>query len=78
MRLLWTGVLAFTTFGAQGAAVLTTLHSFAVFTNGAFPTSVPVWGSDGSLYGTTSGGGTNGGIGIVFKIGTNGVLTTLY
>jgi len=78
MRLLWTGVLALTTFGAQGAAVLTTLHSFEVFTNGAFPTSAPVQGSDGSLYGTTSGGGTNGGIGIVFKIGANGVLTTLY
>ena len=35
-------------------------------------------GSDGNFYGTTEGGGTYGGDGTVFKISTNGALTTLY
>ena len=35
-------------------------------------------GSDGNFYGTTYGGGTNGGYGTVFKISTNGALTSLY
>jgi uncharacterized repeat protein (TIGR03803 family) len=37
-----------------------------------------VQGSDGYLYGTTVNGGTNGGNGTVFKISTDGALTTLY
>jgi uncharacterized repeat protein (TIGR03803 family) len=37
-----------------------------------------VQGNDGGLYGTTSYGGTNGGAGTVFRITTNGALTTLY
>ena len=36
-----------------------------------------VQGSDGNFYGTTYDGGTNG-IGTVFKISTNGALTSLY
>ena len=36
-----------------------------------------VVGSDGKLYGTTSGGGTNG-AGTIFQLTTNGVLTRLY
>ena len=36
-----------------------------------------VQGSDGNFYGTTSSGGTNN-TGTVFKISTNGVLTSLY
>ncbi len=63
--------------GAQGAVVFTTLHSFGVFTNGAYPSAALVQGSDGYFYGT-AGGGTNGGNGTVFKISTNGALTTLY
>ena len=35
-------------------------------------------GSDGNFYGTTEYGGTNGGYGTVFKISTNGALTSLY
>jgi len=60
--------------------------------DGADPVSGLVQGSDGNFYGTTSGGGNFGGLnipgtikplrpisfGTVFKIGTNGVLTTLY
>ena len=62
--------------GAKAAVVLTTLHSFGVFTNGASPNGL-VQGSDGNLYGTTRLGGTSGS-GTVFKISTNGALTSLY
>jgi len=63
---------------AQGAAVLTTLHSFGVFPDGEYPTAGLVQGSDGNLYGTTPSGGTNGGNGTVFRFSTNGVISSLY
>ena len=70
-------------FGAQAGVVLTTLHSFGVFTNGANggmpgPSAGLVQGSDGNFYGTAQYGGTNGGHGTVFKISTGGALTRLY
>ena len=87
MPLLSAAALVMPALGAQAAAVLTTLHSFQVFTNGASPNGL-VQGSDGYFYGTTaSGGGTMSlpsssgipsGYGTVFRISTNGVLTTLY
>jgi uncharacterized repeat protein (TIGR03803 family) len=64
-------------FRAQAAAVLTTLHSFQVFSNGENPMAGLVQGSDGNFYGTTVFGGTNG-YGTVFQISTNGALITLY
>jgi uncharacterized repeat protein (TIGR03803 family) len=63
--------------GAQAGAVLSTLHSFQPFPNVENPSGL-VQGSDGSFYGTTLSGGTNGGSGSVFKISTNGALTALY
>ena len=75
MRLLWAAALVLPAFGAQAAVVFTTLHSFQVFPNGANPYAGLVQGSDGNFYGTTSSGGTNG-AGTVFKISTNGALTT--
>lgn len=46
--------------------------------NGRNPEAAPLMqGSDGYLYGTTIFGGTNG-TGTVFKISTNGALSTLY
>jgi uncharacterized repeat protein (TIGR03803 family) len=77
MRLLWAAVLVLPAFGAQAAAVFTSLHSFTVFPNGAYPAAALVQGSDGNFYGTTQGGGTNG-AGTVFQISTNGALTSLY
>jgi uncharacterized repeat protein (TIGR03803 family) len=76
-----------TIFKITTNGVLTTLYSFgADFDNGF--SSVPldgqnpscglVQGSDGNFYGTTEGGGNEGGDGTVFKITTNGVLTNLY
>jgi uncharacterized repeat protein (TIGR03803 family) len=64
------------TFSARAGAVLTTLHSFEWFTNGATPEGL-VRGNDGNYYGTTAGGGTNDS-GTIFRITTNGALTGLY
>jgi uncharacterized repeat protein (TIGR03803 family) len=71
----------------------TTLYSFGAVTNaagnaldGAQPNSL-IQGTDGNFYGTTAFGGSNNtvvdssgdvGYGTVFKIGTNGALTSLY
>src|SRR2546430_2839454 len=56
-----------------------TLTPLAAFEgrNGVNPYAGLVQGSDGSFYGTTANGGTNGGYGTVFKIATNGTLISL-
>jgi uncharacterized repeat protein (TIGR03803 family) len=43
----------------------------------AYPSAGLVLAPDGNFYGTTGGGGTNGNLGTVFQITTNGVLATL-
>src|SRR6185503_830064 len=56
---------------------LTTLGSFG-FTNGVNPFSALVQGLDGDFYGTTVNGvESSTGYGTVFKVTTNGVITTL-
>jgi uncharacterized repeat protein (TIGR03803 family) len=75
---LGAAVLVLAAAGAEGGVTLTSLHSFQVSTNGINPAAGLVRGSDGSFYGTTEYGGTNGGNGTVFKISTNGVITSLY
>src|ERR1700690_4239954 len=55
---------------------LTNLYSFD-YNDGSGPYAGLLQGSDGSFYGTTSFGGTNGGFGTVFQISTNGALTSL-
>src|ERR1700693_1713625 len=60
---------------------LTMLYDFNVGdpTHGALPYGGLVQGSDGNFYGTTSYDGTNACLcGTVFRITTNGTLTTLY
>jgi uncharacterized repeat protein (TIGR03803 family) len=65
-----------TVFQVTTNGVLTTLASFTNDgTNGAFPDAALTQGSDGNFYGTTPGG--SDGVGTVFKVTTNGVLTTL-
>jgi uncharacterized repeat protein (TIGR03803 family) len=53
------------------------LYSFTGGADGGSPEARLVQGVDGSLYGTTSEGGTNSS-GTVFKITTNGIFTPLY
>jgi uncharacterized repeat protein (TIGR03803 family) len=63
-----------------GASSFTTLWNFDR-TNGAVPEATLIRAADEFLYGTTIGGGTNdlvhGGFGTVFRISTNGDLTSL-
>jgi len=62
---------------ATHAQTLTTLASFTG-SNGSDPLFAPLLqGSDGNLYGTTSGGGAHG-HGTVFKVTTGGTIKTLY
>ncbi len=69
-----------TVFKVTTNGVLTTLAKFAN-TNGSYPFGLTL-GNDGNFYGTTAMGGTNdvtyGGDGTVFKVTTNGVLTSLF
>jgi uncharacterized repeat protein (TIGR03803 family) len=73
-------------FKISSNGALTSLHSFAGGDDGANPVAALVLGRDGSFYGTTQYGGTMNynpqtgtyGSGTVFKIRTNGVLTSLY
>ena len=55
----------------------TSLASFD-YARGAFPSNGLIQAVDGSLYGTASAGGTNGGWGTVFRLTTDGTLTALH
>ena len=67
-----------TVFRVATNGALTTLVAFDNSNNGPFwPLAGLTLGSDGNFYGTTSYGG-GGGSGTVFKVTTNGTLTTLY
>jgi uncharacterized repeat protein (TIGR03803 family) len=57
---------------------LTTLYSFTGGNDGRGPAAGLVQGSDGYFYGTTDYGGTYTNYGTVFRISTNGALTSLY
>jgi len=59
------------------AAALTNLHSFAGSADGAAPDAALVQAGDGSFYGTTAYGGTNG-YGTAYKITPAGTFTTLH
>jgi uncharacterized repeat protein (TIGR03803 family) len=68
-----------TVFKIDPSGTFTTLYSFCSQTDcsdGQFPGAL-VQATDGNLYGTTQNGGANN-FGTVFKITTNGTLTTLY
>jgi len=66
-----------TVFRLTPNGALTTLVSFNN-TNGANPIGGLIWGKDGFLYGTTGFGGSNLSFGTIFKLSTNGNLTTLF
>ncbi|HEV2320433.1 MAG TPA: choice-of-anchor tandem repeat GloVer-containing protein [Verrucomicrobiae bacterium] len=63
--------------GARGS-IFTTLHSFAIFPQGAQPRAALIQASDGNFYGATESGGTNGGNGTIFRMTPNGTLSTLH
>jgi uncharacterized repeat protein (TIGR03803 family) len=76
------GVGCGTVFKITPSGTLTTLHSFDG-TDGTGPSAGLVQAADGSFYGTTYSGGTNGsscggGCGTVFRITPDGRLTTLH
>ncbi len=69
-----------TVFKITPSGAVTTLYSFcsqSACTDGALPYAALVQAANGSLYGTTSEGGSVGS-GTVFKITLSGMLTTLY
>lgn len=67
-----------TVFKVTTDGELVSLISFATTpTNGAYPDGSLTLGTDGNLYGTTFASGRTGGSGTVFRITTNGTLTTL-
>jgi len=47
-------------------------------TNGDYPIGYLIQGTDGNIYGTTDGGGTNGNYGTIFRLTPQGRLTTAY
>ncbi len=66
-----------TVFSISTDGALTNLYSFTGGTNGEYPYAGLVQGGDGNFYGTTSEF-TTAGNGTVFRISTNGALTSLY
>ena len=62
---------------SAGVYNYTELHSFAG-TDGSGPYAAPILDSAGNLYGTTSNGGPNNGLGTVWKLSPGGAFTTLY
>ncbi len=67
------------------AGEISTLYNFCSkphCSDGAWPDTPPILGSDGNLYGVTSGGGSyllnGGGWGIVYKLTLSGKLTVLH
>ena len=70
-----------TVFKINANGALTTMHSFKDGNDGAYPEAMLVQGRDGYFYGTTAYGGSSigyTGAGTLFKISTNGALTSLY
>ncbi len=65
-----------TVFKVSPNGTLRTLANFTGGTNGQSPQGALVRGTDGKFYGTTNSGGANG-LGTVFSISPDGVLTTL-
>jgi uncharacterized repeat protein (TIGR03803 family) len=75
-----------TVYQITPAGKLTTIYTFCTKSgcpDGSAPYAGVIQATDGNLYGTTFGGGTNNsdctaGCGTIFKLTTAGVLTTLY
>jgi uncharacterized repeat protein (TIGR03803 family) len=66
-----------TVFKMSTNGALTGLYSFSGGNDGGGPLGRLVDGGDGYFYGTTASGGVNN-FGTIFRVNTNGMLTTLY
>jgi uncharacterized repeat protein (TIGR03803 family) len=66
-----------TVFKIDSSGNVSVLHSFDGGNGGGYPQSGLIQGSDGNLYGTTYGGGSND-AGTVFKIDASGSFTVLH
>ena len=66
-----------TVFMVTTNGTLTTLYFFTCDTNGAEPDAALTLDNDGNFYGTAPGGCGSGTVWTVFKVTTNGTLTTL-
>jgi len=66
-----------TVFRMDTTGNVTLLYSFSGQTDGNFPQAALIQGSDGNLYGTTSGGGASG-YGTIFKLSTSGSFQLLH
>jgi uncharacterized repeat protein (TIGR03803 family) len=64
-------------FKITSAGTLTVLHSFDV-TDGNEPNDGLVQATDNNFYGTTTSGGSPGGVGTIFEMTPSGTLTSLY
>jgi len=69
-----------TVFKVDSTGKETILHRFSGGADGAYPTGGLVLDYKGNVYGTTSSGGSGGvyGMGVVFKVDTNGKFTVLH
>lgn len=70
-----------TVFSIKSSGEFTMLYSFCSQPNcsdGAQPLAGLTQGTDGNLYGTTSGDAPDNGLGTIFRIAPSGALTTIY
>ncbi|MGD0813162.1 MAG: choice-of-anchor tandem repeat GloVer-containing protein [Verrucomicrobiota bacterium] len=65
-----------TAFKTTTNGVLSNLVSFSTGTTGLDPAAAMIQGADGAFYGTTSHGGAYG-LGVAFRLTTNGTMSTL-
>jgi len=70
-----------TVFKVTASGTFSTIYTFcpqANCTDGYFPSGALIQGTDGKIYGTTGGNGQVSSGGTVFRISSNGALTTVY
>ncbi len=65
-------------FKITTAGSYSVLHDFITATDGTGPVGAFMQASDGNFYGVTLTGGSNSGLGTVYKITANGAFTVLY